>query len=142
MALAKANRLESLYKHSTPSVHTAHSEVRTVRPKGGPTDRPTDQQKEFRKYAEWFRSMLSPCQKKSHSHDMQNKAVQNFPKQVQVLPLPAGNLGSHIKLRWRQSESTSENRVLSERTGHASKVLLKLREFVGLGTLERRILLR
>ena len=37
-------------------------------------------------------------------HDMQNKAVQNFPKQVQVLPLSAGNLG-----RSHKSTKTSQN---------------------------------
>ena len=95
VALAKAKGLSHFT--NTPSVHKAHSEVRTVRSKGGPIDRPTDKQKRFRKHAEWFRSMLSPCQKKSYSHDMQNKAVQNFPKQVQVLPLPAGNLGRSHK---------------------------------------------
>ena len=42
--------------------------------------------------------MLSPCQKKSHSHDMQKQGcAKNFPKQVQVLPLSAGNLGRSHK---------------------------------------------
>ena len=79
-ALAKANRLESLYKNSKRPQSS-------LRGPGGTTerwtDRPTDPQtnkKGFRKHAEWFRSMLSPCQKKSHSHDMQNKAVQKISK--------------------------------------------------------------
>ena len=97
MALAKANRLESLYKHSKRPQSSLRGPGGTTERR---TDRPTDRQtnkKGFRKHAEWFRSMLSPCQKKSHSHDMQNKAVQNFPKQVQVLPLSAGNLGRSHK---------------------------------------------
>ena len=94
MALAKANRLESLYKHSKRPQSSLRGPGGTTERR---TDRPTNQQKGFEKHAEWFRSMLSPCQKKSHSHDMQNRAVQNFPKQVQVLPLSAGNLGRSHK---------------------------------------------
>ena len=94
MALAKANRLESLYKHSKRPQSSLRGPGGTTERR---TDRPTNQQKGFEKHAEWFRSTLSPCQKKSHSHDMQNRAVQNFPKQVQVLPLSAGNLGRSHK---------------------------------------------
>ena len=96
MALSKANRLESLYKHSKRPQSSLRGPGGTTERR---TDQPTDQQtnKRVSKTCRMVSIHASPCQKKSHSHDMQNKAVRNFPKQVQVLPLPAGNLGRSHK---------------------------------------------
>ena len=95
MALAKANRLESLYKHSKrPQSSLRGPGGTTERRTDRPTNKPT---KGFRKHAEWFRSMLSPCQKKSHSHDMQNKTVQKlFQSKFKCFHCQLGTLGGHI----------------------------------------------
>ena len=94
MALAKANRLESLYKHSKRPQSSLRGPGGTTERR---TDRPTNQQKDFENMQNGF----DPCfhhAKRNRTHmTCKNKAVQNFPKQVQVLPLSAGNLGRSHK---------------------------------------------
>ena len=79
-------------------VRKAHSKVRAGRPTDGPTDQPTENN-QFRKQKKSFDECFQnfTCQNKAYSHDVQNKAVQNFPKQVKVLQLLTGNLGRSHK---------------------------------------------
>ena len=97
MALAKANRLESLYRHSKRPQSSLRGPGGTTERR---TDRPTDRQTN-KKGFENMQNGFDPCfhhAKRNRTHmTCKTRLCKNFPKQVQVLPLSAGNLGRSHK---------------------------------------------
>ena len=92
MALAKAYRLESLYKHSKRPQSSLRGPDGTIERR---TDRPTNK-KGFRKHAEWFRSMVHHAKRKRTHVTCKTRLCKTFQNKFKCFHCQLGTLGGHI----------------------------------------------